>query len=326
MSALLVRTTCAAVLLAVTAALGVAQAPAAPSTSFHFRCDGRPLHHGIMLGPSTVYSADDGYGFRAPLGNAAGTSCAANRPFLFDVAIPEGNYDVTVTLGDAAHPSETTVKAESRRLMLENVRTRAGEFVARTFTVNVRTPFIAGGDSVRRKPREVGSNTWDDRLTLEFSGRHPAVLDIVVKPARNPITVFLAGNSTVVDQASEPWAAWGQMIPRFFKPGTVVIANHAESGETLKAFIGEHRLAKVLSTIKRGDYLFIEFAHNDQKPGSTYLEPFTTYKEYLKRYITEARSRGATPVLVTSMHRRQFDSSGVIVNTLGDYPEAVRQT
>ena len=78
--------------------------------------------------------------------------------------------------------------------------------------------------------------------------------------------------------------------------------------------------------MQKGDYLFIEFAHNDQKPGSTYLEPFTTYKEYLGRFITEARSRGATPVLVTSMHRRRFDSTGTIVNTLGDYPEAVRQT
>ncbi|MEO8624932.1 MAG: rhamnogalacturonan acetylesterase, partial [bacterium] len=325
-SVALVQTTCATLLLAVTGAPGLAQAPAAPPTSFHFRCGSRSSHQATMLGPSTVYSADRGYGFRAPLANAAGSTCAADSPFLFDVAIPEGNYDVTVTLGDSSHAAVTTVRAESRRLMLEQVRTRAGEFVTRTFTVNVRTPFMAGGDSVRRKPREVGSNTWDDRLTLEFSGTHPAVREIEVKPARNPVTVFLAGNSTVVDQAAEPWAAWGQMIPRFFKPGSVVVANHAESGETLKAFIGEHRLAKVLSTIKRGDYLFIEFAHNDQKPGATYLEPFTTYKEYLKRYITEARSRGATPVLVTSMHRRQFDSSGVIVNTLGDYPEAVRQT
>jgi lysophospholipase L1-like esterase len=115
------------------------------------------------------------------------------------------------------------------------------------------------------------------------------------------------------------------MIPRFFRPG-VVVANHAESGETLKAFIGERRLAKVSSTMQKGDYLFIEFAHNDQKPGSSHVEPFTTYKEYLERYIAEARARGATPMLVTSMHRRTFDSTGAVVNTLGDYPEAMRQT
>ena len=295
-----------------------------PTRSTHFHCGGQASVRAIPLTPATVYAPDRGYGFQAPL--TSPTTCSSDTPFRFDIALPEGDYDVTVSLGDPATASETTVRAESRRLMLERVRTPAGQFVTRRFTVNVRTPAIAGSDSVRRKPREIGSATWDDRLTLEFTGRHPAVRDIDVRPARDPVTVFLAGNSTVVDQTAEPWAAWGQMIPRFFRPGSVVIANHAESGETLKAFIGERRLAKVLSTMKRGDYLFIEFAHNDQKPGASYLEPFTTYKEYLKRYISEARTRGATPVLVTSMHRRQFDSSGTIVNTLGDYPAAVRQT
>ena len=319
------------VLAAGVALLAVAPAPplvgqtGTRATSVHFVCDAA-ARGASAIAPSMVYSAERGHGFRAPIQGAVGAACASDRPFLFDVALPEGSYDVTVVLGDPAHASETTVKAESRRLMLERVRTRAGEVATRTFTVNVRTPLIAGSDSVRLKPREVGSASWDDRLTLEFNGAHPAVREISVRPAHDPVTVFLAGNSTVVDQATEPWAAWGQMIPRFFKPGNVVVANHAESGETLKAFIGERRLAKVLSTMKKGDYLFIEFAHNDQKPGSTYLEPFTTYKEYLGRFITEARSRGATPVLVTSMHRRRFDSTGTIVNTLGDYPEAMRQT
>jgi lysophospholipase L1-like esterase len=77
---------------------------------------------------------------------------------------------------------------------------------------------------------------------------------------------------------------------------------------------------------KPGDYLFIEFAHNDQKEGSSHLDPFTTYKQTLKEWITEARARKMTPVLVTSMHRRSFDSTGHIVNTLSDYPEAMRQT
>ena len=302
-----------------------AQRTEAAPTSFLVQCGGTATDGALELSPTLLYSAGRGYGFRDTLARGNEHRCAADHPFLFDVRLPEGNYDVSVTLGDPTRAAETTVKAESRRLMLERVRTNAGEFVTRHFTVNVRTPFFADGDSVRRKPREVGTATWDDRLTLEFNGVHPAVRAIDVRPAQSPITVFLAGNSTVVDQTAEPWAAWGQMIPRFFKPGSVVVANHAESGETLKAFIGERRLAKVLSTMKQGDYLFIEFAHNDQKPGASYLEPFTTYKEYLKRYITEARAHGGTPVLVTSMHRRQFDTSGVIINTLGDYPAAVRQ-
>src|SRR5690349_18736259 len=137
--------------------------------------------------------------------------------------------------------------------MLERVVTRPGEVVTRTFTVSVRTPRIPGGDSVRLKPREVGSATWDDELTLEFNGPHVGVRENRVAPVtRRPLTVYLAGNSTVVDQTTEPWAAWGQMIPRFFGPG-VVVANLAESGETLKAFEGERRLAKLLSGMRAGD-------------------------------------------------------------------------
>ena len=293
-----------------------AQNAGVPVTGFRFHCGADASRDAVPLTPSTLYSPERGYGFRSPIVAPTASVCASDRPFLFDLDLPEGNYDVTVTLGDPAHASEATVKAESRRLMLEQVRTRANEFVTRTFTVNVRTPAIPGGDSVRLKTREIGSATWDDRLTLEFNGAHPAVRDIRVTPARNPVTVFLAGNSTVVDQTTEPWAAWGQMIPRFFKPGAVVIANHAESGETLKAFINERRLAKVLSAMKRGDYLFIEFAHNDQKPGSNYLEPFTTYKAHLEHYIAEARARGAIPVLVTSMLRRRFDGSDNGLNCL----------
>ncbi len=296
------------------------------ATSVHVQCSASPPAGTLAIGPSLLYNAERGYGFRAPLAGASATECESDRPFVLDVALPEGDYDVTVTFGAAERASNTTVRAESRRLMLEAVGTRAGEVATRTFTVNVRTPAIPGGDSVRLKSREIGSATWDDRLSLEFTGEHPALREVCIAPARRPVTIFLAGNSTVVDQAAEPWAAWGQMIPRFFRPGAIVVANHAESGETLKAFIGERRLAKVLSTMKKGDYLFIEFAHNDQKPGSSYLDPFTTYKQHLKQFISEARSRGANPVLVTSMHRRRFDSTGVIINTLGDYPEAVRQT
>jgi lysophospholipase L1-like esterase len=178
---------------------------------------------------------------------------------------------------------------------------------------------------VRRKPREIRSFTWDDRLTLEFNGDHPAVRSIEVRPARNPVTVFLAGNSTVVDQQEEPWAAWGQMIPRFFRPGEVVVANYAESGETLKSFVGERRLEKIMSVIRPGDWLFVEFAHNDQKPGPSHVEPFTTYQEMVKRFVSEARGRGANVVLVTSTQRRNFDAAGKVVNTLGDYPAAMRQ-
>jgi lysophospholipase L1-like esterase len=177
---------------------------------------------------------------------------------------------------------------------------------------------------VRLKPREINYLHWDDRLTLEFNNRAPKVCGVEISPVQVP-TVFLAGNSTVVDQAEEPWAAWGQMIPAFFS-SRIAVANYAESGETLRAFKGERRLEKLWSMSKPGDYIFIEFAHNDQKPGGNHLDPFTTYKQTLKEWIGEARKRKMIPVLVTSMNRRSFDSSGKITNSLGDFPEAMRQT
>jgi lysophospholipase L1-like esterase len=251
--------------------------------------------------------------------------CTSDKPFLFSVALPEGNYNVTITLGDAKGESITTVKAESRRLMLEKVETKKGKFETRTFTVNIRNSQIVTGGQVKLKDREIGVFHWDDKLTVEFNNKRPCVAAIEITKADDAITIYLVGDSTVTDQTKEPWCAWGQMLPRFFKAG-VAIANHAESGETLKAFRGEKRLDKILSQIKTGDYLFIQFTHNDQKPGSAYVEPFTTYKEQLKFYIAEAKKRGAIPVLVTSMHRRTFDANGKITNSLGDYPEAMRQT
>ncbi|MEO6393339.1 MAG: rhamnogalacturonan acetylesterase [Pyrinomonadaceae bacterium] len=282
-----------------------------------------------------VYSAATGYGFEAGAavnclgrgGNDAQRSdfCTSDHPFFFSVALPEGNYQVTLTLGDRQDVSITTVKSESRRLMLKDVLTLPGKFVTPTFTVNIRNSQIATGGAVSLKPREQGVFHWDDKLTLEFSGKRPCIDAVEIVPVNQAITVYLAGDSTVTDQTNEPYAAWGQMLPRFFARG-VAIANHAESGETLRAFRNEHRLDKILSQIRSGDYLFIQFTHNDQKPGADHVDPFTTYQEQLKYYIGEARQRGATPVLVTSMNRRTFDAAGKISNSLGDYPDAMRQT
>jgi lysophospholipase L1-like esterase len=183
-------------------------------------------------------------------------------------------------------------------------------------------PEIAGDAAhlARLKPREVSSQDWDRKLTLEFNGQHPSVRSIAIAPIQET-TIYLAGDSTVVDQDVEPWAAWGQMLPRFFRPG-VVIANHAESGETIKSFVDEQRFAKVMSLIQPGDYLFLQFGHNDMKPNAV---PLDDYRSLLADYIAKTRAKGATPVLVTSMNRRRFDASGKIVNSLAGYPDAVRE-
>lgn len=279
------------------------------------------------LTSSDTFTTERGSGFDLGPGPAAGTA----KPFFFSFAVPEGDYRVTVTFGDASAASDNTVRAESRQLLLEHLATRPGEFVTRDFIVNVRTPRLPppeknapGGSAVLLNDRETGLLRWDDKLTLEFNGAAPRVHAITVAPADVP-TVFLAGDSTVTDQPHEPAASWGQMLPRWFKPAAA-FANHAESGETLKSFLTGLRLAKILSQIKPGDYLFLQFGHNDEKQNwpQTYVEAATTYRAYLRAYIAEARLRGATPVLVTSMQRRVFDAHGRIKNTHGNYPDAVR--
>jgi lysophospholipase L1-like esterase len=174
------------------------------------------------------------------------------------------------------------------------------------------------------KTRELNYLNWDNKLTLEFSDKRPCVAGIEVFRLDSIPVIFLAGNSTVTDQEEEPWASWGQMFPRFLKPG-VVVANFAESGESLRSFKGARRLEKILSMMKPGDYLFIEFAHNDQKKGGSYVEPFTTYTDEVNYFIEKTREKGGKPVLVTSMHRRSFDDQGKIVNTLEEYPDAMRK-
>ena len=261
-----------------------------------------------------------------------GKACASDKPFFFSVPLPEGSYRVSVMLG-GPQASVTTVKSEARRLMLEKVATKPAASIARSFDVNVRVPEISnatGGpqNRVRLKPREVGNLNWDPKLTLEFNGEHPSVRSISIEPiATHEPTIYLAGDSTVVDQDIEPWGAWGQMLPRFFLPG-VVVANHAESRETSKSFVSEQRFAKIFSLIQPGDYLFLQFNHNDQKINPKTGEavvPIAEYKRIFTEMIEKARTAGATPVLVTAMNRNTFDATGHITNSLAGYPDAVRE-
>lgn len=276
------------------------------------------------------YTPERGYGFLDPsavsmkdhhTSDALKTDCCtSDKPFLFSVAVPEeGNYRVTMILGDATETTSTTVKAESRRLMLEDVQTQPGQFVTRTISVNIRNSHIAGDGDVRLKNREIGALHWDDQLTLEFNGKKPCICALTIEKVDGLITVFLAGDSTVTDQTKEPWTSWGQMLTRFFKP-EVAIANYAESGETLKAFMGEKRLDKLLTQIKLGDYLFVQFAHNDMKRGTPEQ---IGYQQSLQHFIDAARKHGAHPVLVTSMHRRRFDANGKVIDTMQGFPESM---
>lgn len=318
--ALVINFVRASVLLGFVGASALAQSP----LKFHFG-------HGAASGyievlPTTAYTKSLGYGFdlgskptlveRGGSDLLRGSFCTGEQPFFFSAALPEGNYNVTVLFGGSKTGSTNTVKAETRRLMLERVVTSPGQFVSRTFTVNIRTPRINDHSSVRLKPREKGVLHWDDKSTLEFNGSHPAVCAVEITPATNSLTVFLLGDSTVTDQPTEPWNSWGQMLTRFFKPG-VAIANHAESGESIKSSLSAHRVEKVLTSLKAGDYVFIQFGHNDMKDRAT--NALAVYKGNLERIVSEVRARQATPVLITSMERM----AGLDQDTLGEYPSTV---
>lgn len=286
-----------------------------------------------MVSEPVRYNADRGYGFdfenpepvriHDPGRNGRGY-CTSDRPFYFSIRVPEGSYEVRVLLGNPRKKSVTTIKAEARRLMLFDQPLEKGGSQVVHFIVNVRNPVIEGTDSIRLKSREYNYMNWDDRLTLEFSGNHQAVQEIIIRPATWITTLYLAGNSTVTDQDVEPWASWGQMITRYLDT-TVAVANFAESGESLASFKGSGRLRKVLSLIRPGDYLFIEFGHNDQKRKGEGIGPWTTFTELLEEFVHSTREKGAIPVLITPTQRRSFNDSGKISPTHGDYPAAMRK-
>lgn len=314
----------------------------AQQTSFKFDFgSGKTAPGYIQITPETKFNYQSGYGFEQGAvvksverkGKDALTCdfITGDKPFYFSVKLPEGNYDVKLILGDKEGTSATTVRAECRRLFLQNVQTKKGEIKTEIFTVHVKDSIIKDEkgnaiDKVKLKAREINYFHWDDKLTIEFNDSAAKICAVEITPNTKATTIFLSGNSTVVDQDKEPWASWGQMIPSFFEPQNSCIANYAESGEALNSFISAKRLKKILSLMKAGDYLFIEFGHNDQKQKGEGIGPFTSYKRDLKFFINEVKRKGGIPVLVTSMHRRNFDSTGHIINTLGDYPEAVRQT
>jgi lysophospholipase L1-like esterase len=249
--------------------------------------------------------------------------CSSAKPFFFSIPVAEGNYRVTVNLG-GKQDSVTTIRAEARRLMIEKLPVVANKTVTKSFDVNVRIPDFTKPDGtpgrVRLKSREIGNLDWDPKLTIEFNGINPSLRSITIEPITKPV-VYLAGDSTMVDQDVEPWASWGQQLPRFFTPG-IVIANHAESGESSASFVGEQRFAKIMSLIKPGDYFFVQFAHNDQKLGPDFPE---RYRKIMTDFVAQVKAKGATPVLVTSMNRETFDAEGHITDSLEPYPQTTRE-
>ncbi|MFE9625855.1 rhamnogalacturonan acetylesterase [Streptomyces sp. NPDC006527] len=150
-------------------------------------------------------------------------------------------------------------------------------------------------------------------------------------PARassgRPRTLYIAGDSTAAQKFADaaPETGWGMALP-FFLHKDRPVANHAVNGRSSKSFVDEGRLDVILASIRPGDFLLVQFAHNDEKTTdpTRYTEPWTTYQDYLRLYVDGARARGARPVLLTPVERRRFDTAGNAVPSHGDYPAAMR--
>lgn len=144
---------------------------------------------------------------------------------------------------------------------------------------------------------------------------------------RRTRTLFIAGDSTAAQKYSDaaPETGWGMALP-FFLQQDLSVANHAVNGRSSKSFVDEGRLDAILRLIRPGDFLLVQFGHNDEKSEdpSRYTEPWSTYQDYLRLYIRGARARGARPVLATSVERRKFDANGTALPTHKEYPAAMR--
>lgn len=269
----------------------------------------------------TPYDANTGSGdVSIPGGNEA----------AFSVRLAPGDYRVTATVGDTGRASRTTLWAEDRRLVAGPVDLKAGETRDVIFVVNVRNTAVAqaeqdsiAGPKVGIRGDEIGSRNWDDQLTVSASGATAAMTRLKIEPiiARR---ILLAGDSTVCDQAGGDYASWGQMLPRFVTGD--VIANHARGGETMKSFLTTLRWDKLLSEVRPGDIVLIQFGHNDEKKQwpRTYAAADGAYPAYLAAFVADIRQHGAQPVLITPVARRFFDATGHIENSHGAYPDAVR--
>lgn len=261
--------------------------------------------------PECKYDEGRGSGYAAAPGLSSNEDLRDSWPgdyysppvptLLMDV--PNGNYNVTVKLGLSAQEGITGLREGVGHIRLLRQNTEADQQVTASFAVHVNNGQLL---------LALGAGSVIEQVEIRRNAEIP--------------TLFLAGDSTVTDQASSqyPYSGWGQMLGLFLRED-LAVANHACSGRSAKSFIKEGRLTRIAKKLRKGDFLLIQFAHNDEKETEDGAGPFTTYPYYLKQYIELAREKQAYPVLVSPMHWRFFEPDGTIRNTHGDYIEAMRQ-
>ena len=141
--------------------------------------------------------------------------------------------------------------------------------------------------------------------------------------------LYVIGDSTAAAYPDDrlPLTGWAQALQTYFAPDCAVVEDRARSGRSSKSFFDEGAWTPIREALKPGDYVFIQFGHNDQKADdpARYTDPKTTYREFLATYVEETRAAGAIPVLLTSINRNSWGDGGAFVDTFGDYPQAVRE-
>src|SRR6187431_1263048 len=177
---------------------------------------------GTVINKAVAYTKAIGYGFDLQSDKNVTfdeKSISAKSPFCFSIKLPEGNYSVEVVLGGNSS-GITTVKAESRRLMLREVKTSAKETKTARFVVNVRNAKFDVNRTIKLNPAELKGLNWDEKLTLKFLGTS-IVQSIKIYPISKIKTIYVAGDSTVMEHDLEPWASWTQFFPNYLKTDVV---------------------------------------------------------------------------------------------------------
>ncbi|UQZ36908.1 hypothetical protein C2I18_27260 [Paenibacillus sp. PK3_47] len=277
-----------------------------PEQVYHFDF-GTDAAAGTTSVQDTLYDQTAGYGFESTGGitvGAGNVSLPENAKFAVD--LPNANYKVTLKLGDETRNSSVGVKSEFvQKLAVTSVN--AG--VPREFSYNVALV--------------------DGQLEFIFTGTAIDVQEIIIskypeKTAGTGTTIYMAGDSTMQSYSSiqAPQEGWGQQFGRYFANG-VTVQNDSIGGRSSKSFMADGRLDTILQRIKPGDFFFISFGHNDASAGipERYASP-EDYKTYLARYVNGAKQRGATPILLTPVGRRDFNTITQEFNV--SFPEYVQ--
>lgn len=244
------------------------------------------------------------------------------KTFVETIPCEVGNYDVEFVFGDSAKQTTSWVKFEGRRVALEKIETAPGETKTVAFTARVKGPIANEKNTSPKGVTKEAPFPYALNITVATTmDRAPAMK---VSPNPDAPVIYLCGDSTVTDQQAEPWGSWGQCLPCFFGRG-VAVSNFAKNGLSTETFMSQGRLKRILEHLKPGDFVLVQFGHNDQKKAS--LRPGEGYDKNLNFFIDQVQAKGAKIVIVSSMERLRYDEATgkQQPKTLAEYEKAARE-